>query len=69
MRESIDPLEILWSQILSREEQQIMKAFQQLDSFNKKKVLEHLKIMVEEEGWQPEQQRSAQAALHVLLSK
>ncbi len=65
----MDPLEKLWAEILSREERRIIKAFQQLDVRSQKNILNHLKKMVEEEGWQPEQQGSARTALDVLVTR
>jgi len=58
--------ETLWEKILSREERQIRQAVCGLSPQEVRRVLQHLQAMLSEEGWHPEQQRSAQAALDVL---
>jgi len=58
--------ETLWEKILSREERQIRQAVRGLSPQEVRRVLQHLQAMLSEEGWHPEQQRSAQAALDVL---
>lgn len=62
----MDPLEILWDQLLSREPEIIRGAFAGLSERERKDVLLHLERMVSEEGWHPEQTRSAQVALDAL---
>jgi hypothetical protein len=62
----MDPLEILWDQLLSREPQQIRAAFSQLNAADRQGVFNHLQRMASEDGWQPEQRRSAEAALEAL---
>ncbi len=59
-------LEALWDGLLSRQPRQVRKAFASLESSEQKRVLAHLRRMVEEPGWQPEQRASAQAALDAL---
>jgi len=61
-----EPLEIFWDAILSREPDQIVKAFQPLDPDSRRRTLVHLRRMAEEEGWQSMQRISALAALDAL---
>jgi hypothetical protein len=58
--------EALWNDLLSRQVKLIKEAFNSLDPLSQKTVLLHLKRMVSESGWQPEQRTSANAALRVL---
>ena len=62
-----DPLEIFWDAILSRQPELIQAAFSQLDDQERKELIAHLQRMVNEEGWHPEQRKSAQAALASIL--
>ena len=62
-------LEELWNNLLSRQSELIREAFYSLDPPSQKTVLAHLKRMVSEAGWQPEQRTSARAALKVLENK
>ena len=55
--------EIIWEQILSRDPEQVRAAFFMLDGETQQGVVEHLRVMVSEEGWHPEQVISAQKAL------
>lgn len=59
MSEARDPLEILWDAILSRKPEQIRAAFLPLNPDERKELIAHLKRMVSEEGWHPEQRKSA----------
>jgi hypothetical protein len=59
-------LEKTWDALLSREPQRIRQTFAGLDGNSQHVVLEHLKKMVSESGWQPEQVLSARAALEAL---
>jgi len=59
-------LEQIWDGILSREDIRIRRAFLSLDAISQKIVREHLVKMTGEEGWHPEQQKSAIAALKVI---
>jgi hypothetical protein len=59
-------LEILWDHLLSRQPDQVREAFTGLSEDEKKDVLAHLKRMVEEPDWHPEQRASAQAALDAI---
>ncbi len=62
-------LEQTWDGILSRETQRVGSVFDQLTKENQKVVLNHLHKMAEEEGWHPEQVKSARFALEVLEDK
>jgi hypothetical protein len=62
----MDPLEKLWSDILSRDECLITAAFDRLDTHSQRTVLHHLQKMISESGWHPEQRKSAQVAFDVL---
>jgi hypothetical protein len=66
MQDSIEPLELFWDAILSRDPKRILKAFTPLDSSGRQGVIHHLKQMATEEGWHPEQRASALKALDVL---
>ncbi len=62
----LDPLERLWSDLLSRDKNIIVAAFQRLDTASQENVLVHLHKMLTEDGWHREQRKSARAALGVL---
>jgi hypothetical protein len=66
MAEMLDPLEQLWSDLLSRNKELIKTAFQALDRASQENVLVHLHRMLMEDGWHREQRKSAQAALDAL---
>lgn len=66
MTEARDPLEIFWDAILSRQPEQIRAAFAPLDAQDRRDLIAHLQRMVSEEGWHPEQRKSAQTALDTL---
>ena len=59
-------LETLWDSLLSRQPDQVREAFSRLEGNEQKHILAHLRRMVTEPGWQPEQRASAQAALDAL---
>lgn len=61
-----DPLEILWDGLLSRQPDQIQKAFDSLEADEQAAVRIHLQRMATKGGWHPEQRRSAQMALSCL---
>ena len=61
-----DPIEAFWEEILSRQQERIQKAFAPLSPEEKFAILNHLKGMVSEPGWQPEQVVSASQALDAL---
>lgn len=62
-------LEKAWDDLLSREEKKILTRFASLDHTSQQTVLDHLTKMTTEEGWHPEQIKSAHAALDVLTKK
>ena len=62
-------LEKTWDSLLSRDPEKIVRTFSDLDPDSQHVVLEHLKKMVSETGWHPEQVISAQAALQALQSE
>lgn len=64
--EDFDTLERLWDSLLSRQPELVRAAFKPLRAEEKQAVLAHLKKMVSEPGWHPEQQLSAGAALKAL---
>lgn len=59
-------LEKAWDDLLSREAQRIESRFESLDLESQRVVIDHLKKMVSENGWHPEQVISAQKALDIL---
>jgi hypothetical protein len=59
-------LENLWEALLSRQPEQVRKAFAGLQAAERQSVREHLNRMATEPGWHPEQRLSAQAALEAL---
>jgi hypothetical protein len=62
-------LEQTWDGILSRDVERIDSVYKGLGEENQKVVLNHLHKMAEEEGWHPEQVKSARFALEVLENK
>ena len=56
-------IEDLWEALLSREVEQIRRAFEGLAEAEQQAVLAHLRRMAGEPGWHPEQVKSAQAAI------
>lgn len=64
----MNTLEDIWDRILSRQPGQILTAFRELDQASQQTVLDHLRRMASEDGWHPEQVKSAAAALSVLQS-
>jgi hypothetical protein len=61
-----DHLESLWDDLLSRQRQLIEAAFETLSGEEQAAVLAHLRSMVAEPDWHPEQQVSALTALEAL---
>ncbi len=61
-----NPLETVWDALLSRQAEQVQTAYTALDLASRQVVLAHLRRMVTEPGWHPEQIQSAQAALAAL---
>lgn len=66
--EPSDPIEVFWENLLSGEPERIRYAFFGLQVSEQQSVYTHLKRMVNESGWQPEQKVSAQTALKVIDS-
>jgi NADH:ubiquinone oxidoreductase subunit E len=64
-----DSLEEFWEELLSRQPERIWEAFSELQESDKEAVLVHLRRMSREEGWHPEQRRSARAALAALSAR
>lgn len=58
--------ENIWDMLLSKQPVIIEKAFDSLESDQQESVLGHLRSMVAEQGWQPEQRVSAQTALDTI---
>lgn len=67
MSQGREPLEIFWDAILSRNSELIQIACSELDEKERMELIAHLRRMVNEEGWHPEQRKSAQAALDIIL--
>ena len=67
MNDQNEYLEQIWDGILSREEDRIRQTYLALDKNSRIIVLEHIKKMTSEQGWHPEQVKSAGAALEVIL--
>lgn len=61
--DSAEPLALLWDAILSRQPGRIRSMYQALDPAARKAIFAHLRKMVTEDGWHPEQRSSAQIAL------
>lgn len=59
-------LEKTWGAILSRNEDEIERVYLTLDEDSRKVLLHHLEKMASEDGWHPEQVKSARAALRVI---
>lgn len=62
----VEPIEILWGELLSRQPEKIRAAFIDLSDEERQAVYSHLQRMNNEAGWHIEQQKSAQAALLVI---
>ena len=69
MPDFYDPVELFWESLLSRLPDQIQAAFNSVDKNTQTEVLEHLRQMVTEEGWHPEQVLSAKTALEILTGE
>lgn len=59
-------IEDLWEALLSREAEQIRRAYLGLANEEQQAVVAHLRNMAEEPGWHPEQVISARAALQAI---
>ena len=62
----IEPIEILWGELLSRQPEKIRAAFISITEEERQAVYVHLMRMSDEPDWHIEQQKSAQAALLVI---
>jgi len=69
MLEELDPLEQFWDAILSRQPDLIRPAFNSLNPAERQQLIDHLRRMASEAGWQPEQRKSAFAALETIIGK
>jgi hypothetical protein len=59
-------LDDLWDDILSSDPARIRRAWENLTDDESLAVLEHLRRMKDEPGWQPAQRESAEIALRVV---
>ena len=66
MDSASEQLEILWYKLLSSQPELIREAFYSLDTGSRSTVINHLRRMANEPGWQPEQRVSARDALLAL---
>ena len=66
MSETSMSIEQIWESLLSREPGTVRQTFATLDKQEQAAVLAHLRKMVSEPGWHPEQRVSANAALEAL---
>ena len=61
-------MEKMWDDLLSREPELVISAFEKLDPESRKNVVKHLKAMVSEKGWHIEQKKSARITLKAIHS-
>ncbi len=66
MTKNIEPLDKIWGDLLSRDPGLIHRIYDSISKTEQATVFRHLEKMVREEGWHPEQQKSAQVALDVI---
>jgi hypothetical protein len=64
--DSAEPLALLWDAILSRQAERIQNVYQLLDPASQSALSAHLRRMASEDGWHPEQVKSAQVALEAI---
>ena len=62
----MNTIDEIWEDLLSEEPARIRRVWTDLTDEECAAVLEHLRRMSEEEGWQPAQQQAAAFALRVL---
>lgn len=62
----MDNLDNLWDDILSSDPARIRRAWGNLTDEEALTVLEHLRRMKDEPGWQPAQRESAEVALRIV---
>ena len=65
----MNSLETLWDNLLSRQPELIISTFARLTDPEKQAILDHLKLMVSEPDWHPEQRISAQEALEIICKQ
>ena len=58
--------DLLWDNLLSREAMKIESTFNDLSRSERRAVIEHLNRMITEDGWHPEQKKSASIALQTI---
>lgn len=61
-----DDLELFWNNLLSRQDELVLLAWETLERDEQRAIYAHLIRMVTEEGWTAPQRRSAEIALQVL---
>jgi len=61
--------EDFWADILSADPGRVRRAFDRLAPDDAQRVRAHLRRMVDEPGWQPEQRRRAREALQVVARR
>lgn len=66
MDDELTGLEHIWESLLSRQPAKIRAAYNALDEDSQGVVLNHLRRMAAEDGWHPEQRKSARAALEAI---
>jgi hypothetical protein len=64
-----DYLERIWDGILSEDKELILQTYAELGEIDQKTVINHLKKMVNEDGWLPVQIQSANTALLVIQER
>jgi hypothetical protein len=62
----LQPVESFWENLLSRQPDLVRFAINSVDKTTRKQVIEHLREIIVEEGWHPEQVISARTALEIL---
>lgn len=61
-----DDLELFWNNLLSRQEELVLLAWESLERDEQRAIYAHLVRMATEDGWTAPQRRSAEVALQVL---
>lgn len=59
----------LWEQLLSGEAARVRRAWHELTDEEAAAVLDHLRRMASEDGWQPAQRQAAAAALDAIQAE
>jgi hypothetical protein len=68
MTKNIEPLDQFWGDLLSRDPILIRNTFVRISKTDQGNVCRHLEKMANEKGWHPEQKKSAQVALDVIIN-